>query len=175
MESTTLVNRVAESGIITFNLEDYFPKSDFISFDIKDYLFHGLILKEKDFRDALKTMDWSAYQGKIVLVDCSNDAIIPLWAYMLINQHLANVASDIYNGTQEEYLKMYYREVLQKIDYQQYKDQRVVIKGCSNRPVPANAYAHITSMMQPYAQSIMFGEPCSTVPIFKRPRILQTP
>ncbi len=173
MESTTLVNRVAESGIITFNLEDYFPKAPFIIFDIKEYLFHGLILKEKDFREALKSMDWTPYQGKIVLVNCSTDAIIPLWAYMLINQHLSNVASDIYNGSQEEYLKMYYREVLQKIDYQQYKDHRVVIKGCSNRPVPANAYAYITSMMLPFAQSIMFGEPCSTVPIFKRPRVLQ--
>lgn len=173
MESTPLINRVAESGIITFNLEDLYPEADFISFDIKDYLFHGLILKEKDFRDALKSMDWSSYNGKIVLVGCSTDAIIPLWAYMLINQHLVNIATDVYNGSEEEYLKMYYREALQKIDYQQYKDQRVVIKGCSNRPVPANAYAFITSMMQPYAQSIMFGEPCSTVPIFKRPRVLQ--
>lgn len=170
METTTLINRVAESGIITFNLEEYYPSQDIMIFDIKDYLFHALILKEKDFRVALKELDWSVYDNKIVLVVCSADAIIPLWAYMLINTYLIDHAYDIYQGDQESYLTMYYRETLQKIDYQQYKDQRVVIKGCSHRPVPAYAYAYITAMMKPQAQSIMFGEPCSTVPIFKRPR-----
>lgn len=172
MESTILVNRVAESGIVTFNLEDLFPKEEFISFDIKDFLFHGLILKEKDFRASLKDLDWSIYTNKIALVVCTADAIIPLWAYMLISSYLEPVALDIYHGDKEGYLNMYYRESLQKIDFRQYQDVRVVIKGCSNQPVPAYAYALVTSKMKRFAQSIMFGEPCSTVPIFKRPRLV---
>ena len=170
MESTTLVNRVAESGIITINLEDYFPKFAFKIFDIKDFLFHGLILKEKDFRESLKNMDWSDFASKIVLVTCSADAVIPLWAYMLIESHLFGIAKDAYHGTEEEYLKMHYRSVLNNIDVKQYTEKRIVIKGCSNKPVPSYAYAYITHLLRPFAQSIMFGEPCSTVPIFKRPR-----
>jgi hypothetical protein len=172
MESNTLINRVAESGIITINLEDFFPEREFATFDIKDYLFHGLILKEKDFREALKNMDWSIYEGKIVLVTCTTDAIIPLWAYMLIEVYLQNVAFDTYQGDMEGYLRFHYKNVLQKLDPLQYQDQRIVIKGCGNKPVPSFAYAMITSVLKPCAQSIMFGEPCSTVPIFKRPRII---
>jgi hypothetical protein len=172
MESTILVNRVAESGIITINLEDFFPRSEFKVFDIKDFLFHGLILKEKDFREALKNLDWSEYTHKIVLVTCSTDAIIPLWAYMLIDTYLYNVAVDSYHGTEEEYLRMHYRSELKKINPEQYADKRIVIKGCSSKPVPSYAYAYITHLLRPYAQSIMFGEQCSTVPIFKRPRTI---
>lgn len=170
MEEKILVNRVAESGIITINLEDYFPKNEFAIFDIKDYLFHGLILKEKDFRESLKNLDWSVYSNKIVLIVCNTDAIIPLWAYMLIEICLCDIAADTYHGCEEEYLKMYYRFILQKINPSQYQDQRIVIKGCGNKPVPAFAYSNITALLKPFAQSIMFGEPCSTVPIFKRPR-----
>ena len=133
MENNTLVNRVAESGLITINLEDLFPTKSHIIFDIKEHLFHGLILKEKDFRESLKNLDWSIYQDKIVLITCSTDAVIPLWAYMLISVYL--------------------------------KD-----KGCGSKPVPSYAYTMITSRLIPDAQSIMFGEPCSTVPIYKRPR-----
>ncbi len=172
MESTTLVNRVTESGIITINLEDYFPKYEFISFDIKDFLFQGLILKEKDFREALKNLNWSIYEAKIVLVSCSTDAIIPLWAYMLIESHLHGISADAYQGTEDEYLRMYYRSVLNHLDAEQYAEKRIVIKGCSHKPVPSYAYGYITHLLRPYAQSIMFGEPCSTVPIFKRPRII---
>ena len=173
MEDTVLVNRVAESAIITINLEDYFPKNEFVVFDIKEYLFQGLILKEKDFRESLKNLDWSVYSSKIVLVNCSTDAIIPLWAYMLVDAQLLGIATDSYHGTKEDYLKMHYRITLNKIQATQYQDQRVVIKGCSQKPVPAYAYAYITTVLKPYAQSIMFGEPCSTVPIFKRPRVIQ--
>jgi len=173
MEDTVLINRVAESTIITINLEDYFPKNEFVVFDIKEYLFHGLILKEKDFRESLKNLDWSVYNSKIVLVICSTDAIIPLWAYMLIDAQLLGIATDSYHGTKEDYLKMYYRIALNNIHVAQYQDQRVVIKGCSQKPVPAYAYAYITTVLKPYAQSIMFGEPCSTVPIFKRPRVIK--
>jgi hypothetical protein len=172
MEPIGLVNKVADSGLITINLEHYFPQASRAVFDLKDYLFHELILKEKEFREALKQLDWTVYDGKTVLVICSTDAIIPLWAYMLIASHLTGIAAGLYHGTEEEYLNMHYHNVLSEIDPEQYKDKRIVIKGCSDKPVPAYAYAKITSLLKPYAQSIMFGEPCSTVPIFKRPRAL---
>ncbi|HRO08097.1 MAG TPA: DUF2480 family protein [Saprospiraceae bacterium] len=167
-EEKTLVNRVAASGLITLNLEDYFPTSEIATFDIKDYLFHGLILREKDFRDALKQLDWSVYKDKIVLVNCSTDAVIPLWAYMLIENYLMHIATDTYQGTEEEYLRMFYRETLENTDFTQYQNQRIVIKGCGNKPVPSYAYTKITALLIPLVQSLMFGEPCSTVPIFKK-------
>ncbi|MFN8338666.1 MAG: DUF2480 family protein [Saprospiraceae bacterium] len=173
MEST-LVNRVAESGLITINLEDFFPTHSFTIFDLKDYLFHGLILKEKEFRESLKNTDWSTYNDKIVLITCSTDAIIPLWAYMLIESYLVDVAFDTYQGNEEAYLNMHYRNAIGAINAQQYQDQRIVIKGCGDKPVPSYAYAIITSKLKPFAQSIMFGEPCSTVPIFKRPRSINS-
>jgi Protein of unknown function (DUF2480) len=166
-----LVNRVAESGITIINLEDFFPTTEFAIFDIKDYLFHGMILKEKDFREALKETDWSIFNNKIVLIVCSADAIIPLWAYMLISQYLYQKAVDIYLGSKEDYLQLHFSREIDKVDLLQYKDQRIVIKGCSLKPVPASAYAKITLALKPLALSIMFGEPCSTVPIYKRPRV----
>lgn len=166
----TLVNRVANSGIITLNLEDYFPVEEIITFDIKDYLFKELILKEKDFRTALKEHDWDQYEGKILLVDCTADAIVPLWANMLITSYAAPVVKEIYYGKSEDYLSHHYNRVLSKIDMSVYDGARVVIKGCSSKPVPPGAYMALTEKLRPYAQSIMFGEPCSTVPIFKRPR-----
>jgi hypothetical protein len=165
-----LVNRVAESGIITINLEDNYPSKAMLVFDIKDYLFHRLILKEKDFRDALKVHDWTQYQDKITLIVCTADAIIPLWAYMLVTQHLSEIAADIFVGSEAEYLNAYYNDVIKSMPVSQYKDQRIVIKGCSNKPVPAAAYAYMTQALRPYALSIMFGEPCSTVPVYKRPK-----
>jgi hypothetical protein len=170
MENSTLVNRVAASGLITINLEDYFPKNEIVYFDIKEYLFHGLILKEKDFREAMKQLDWSVYKDKIVLVNCSTDAVIPLWAYMLIENYLITEAWDTYQGTQDEYLRMHYREVLDGIEVGQYIDKRIVIKGCGEKPVPSYAYAKITDRLRPYVHSLMFGEPCSTVPIYKKPK-----
>lgn len=168
----TLVNRVANSGLITLNLEEDYPKSEFTEFDIKDYLFMGLILKEKDFRTALKDIDWKTYQGKILLVYCSTDAIVPVWAYMLIAAYAKPYVADIYNGQQQAYLENYYTNLIKSRDYNNYNGQRIVIKGCSKKPVPPSAYLELTAALQPHAQSIMYGEPCSTVPIFKRPRIL---
>lgn len=165
-----LINRVANSGLITINLEDYFPANEIMVFDIKDYLFQELILKEKDFRKSLKAHDWSQYQDKILTVTCSTDAIIPVWAFMLVAAYAEPFASEVYNGTKDEFLKVHYENVLPVLDYAQYKGQRIVIKGCSNQPVPASAYMRLTALLQPFAQSIMYGEPCSTVPIFKRPR-----
>lgn len=165
-----LINRVAQSGLITFNLENYFPTSPFITFDLKDYLFQGLILKEKDFRKDLKELDWSVYEGKIVLIVCSADAIIPTWAYMLVAASVIPYASAIWQGDKESYLKHFYQETIDKLDGSQYAEKRIVIKGCSQKPVPASAYVSLVNKLRPVAQSIMFGEACSTVPVFKRPR-----
>lgn len=170
MDQSTLVNRVAESGIITINLEDYYPSEEIVVFDLKEYLFHGLILKEKEFRQSLTEIDWSTFQDKAVLVQCSTDAIIPLWAYMLIGSYLTSIAKDVFQGTQEEYLTTRYKNMIDAMDVSQYAAQRIVIKGCSQKPVPAQAYASLTMKLKPLAQSIMFGEPCSTVPIYKKPR-----
>jgi hypothetical protein len=171
MESP-LVNRVAQSSIITLNLEKYYPQKEILSFDLKDYLFHGLILKEKDFREALKSHDWEQYRDKILVVFCSTDAIIPVWAYMLVSAYISGISAETYIGSAEEYIKQHYWTALSNLDYNQYLDERVVIKGCSDKPVPPLAYALVTEKLKDFAQSIMYGEPCSTVPIFKRPRVL---
>lgn len=173
MEEETLINRVANSGLMTIDLEQFFPTKQIFIFDIKDYLFHGLILKEKDFREALKQHDWQQYNGSILCVFCSTDAIIPVWAYMLISSSAGHYNTEIYVGNKEEYLKHYYNRYIATIDGGQYQDERVVIKGCSDKPVPPSAYADIQIKLQPYAQSVMYGEPCSTVPVFKRARKLE--
>lgn len=169
---TPLVNRVAESGLITINLEDYYPTTPIVEIDLKDFLFMELVLKEKDFRLALKQLDWEKYRDKIVLVNCSADAIIPVWAFMLVSGYLGGVASESYIANRMEYLTFSYMTALENIDYSQFQEKRVVIKGCSEKVVPPSAYAFITQKLKNYAQSIMYGEPCSTVPIFKRPRLL---
>lgn len=165
-----LINRVANSSLVNLNLENYFPTEELVSFDLKPHLFKELILKEKDFREALKQIDWSTYQDKVLLVYCSSDAIIPVWAYMLVSAHAAPFAITVYQGDQSAYLRDHYRSVLSTMDFAQYEGKRIVIKGCSNKPVPPAAYVELTRKLKPYAQSVMYGEPCSTVPIFKRPR-----
>lgn len=173
MENKPLVNRVANSGLITLNLEDYFPDAEIALFDLKEYLFHGLILKEKDFRAALLEHDWTQYVGKQLLVFCSTDAIIPVWAYMLVSAYAAPIAADIFQGTAEEFYKLSFQQSLANLNFAEYEGKRVVIKGCSDKPVPSSAYAELTKRLQPYAQSIMYGEPCSTVPVFKRSRLVK--
>lgn len=168
----TLINRVANSGLVTINLEHFYPKEEITSFDIKDYLFMELILKEKDFRKALKEMDWSPYEGKIVTVFCSTDAIIPMWAYMLVSSYLQPIANEIFAGSKEAYLQHYYQSYIQGMDISEHQDARVIIKGCGKLPVPHTAYAALTAKLKEVAQSVMYGEPCSMVPIFKRPRKL---
>ena len=166
-----LINRVASSGLVTINLEDFFPKGIRKVFDIKDYLFHGLILKEKDFREALKSHDWSQYRESTLLVFCSTDAIIPLWAYMLVASHAKGFAKDVFVGNEEAYLTEHYRKVAENLDMEQYADSRLVIKGCGDQPVPPGAYAAFLFKLQSIASSIMFGEPCSTVPVFKKAKV----
>jgi len=167
-----LINRVANSGLNVFNLEDHYPISPIKSFDLKPYLFKELILKEKDFRASLKEVDWSVYKDSIVLIFNSNDAIIPVWAYMLVSTYLNDIAKEVFQGSQEEYLKLHYSKVIQSIDVESFRDERVIIKGCSQKPVPAFAYTAITYKLKPFAKSIMYGEPCSTVPIYKKPRVV---
>lgn len=163
-----LINKVAESGLITLNLEDYFPAGEIIDFDLKEYLFRGLILREKDFREAMKEHNWEQYKGKNIALFCSTDAIIPLWAYQLVAINLTPYANYIFCGTQTELIKNYYMQSLSKIDLIQFEDQRVVIKGCGSLPVPAAAYTEIARLLQPKVKSLMYGEPCSTVPLYKR-------
>jgi hypothetical protein len=165
-----LVNRVAASGLVTLDLETFFPKEELAVFDLKDYLFMGLILKEKNFREALKDHDWSHYKGKNLVVFCSADAIIPVWAYMLVTVYAAPFAATVFQGTPDEFLKMAFQNALSNLDPADYDGQRIVVKGCSDKPVPPSAYVELTRKLQPHAQSIMYGEPCSTVPIYKRPR-----
>jgi hypothetical protein len=165
-----IVNRVINSGLVSFDLEEYYHKGERVLFDIKDNLFQGLILREKDFREFLKNHDWSFYKDKNVAIICSEDAIVPTWAYMLLVSKLEPVANIVVFGDLSDLEQALFQNALNKIDITQFKDARVVIKGCGNFPVPVFAYAEITRILRPVVLSIMYGEPCSTVPIYKRPK-----
>ena len=169
--SDQFVNKVAESGIITLNLEDYYPKDEVLVFDMKEYLFMGLILKEKDFREALKQLDISAFQDKYVALTCSADAVIPMWAYMLAASALQPVAREIFFGDQQSTIQALLLKNIAAIPAVEYTDKRLVIKGCGELPVSEAAYVEATKLLRPYARSIMYGEPCSTVPVFKKPMV----
>lgn len=164
----TIVNKVAGSALITIDLETYLPAGEIVSFDLKDHLFMGMIVKEKDFREALKNLDWLLYQNKNVAVVCSADAIIPLWAYMLVTTYLEPVAKDIYIGNTTEMYKHLFLKNILTIKPTEFADQRIVIKGCGDAAIENYAYAEITKILRPVAKSIMYGEPCSTVPIYKK-------
>lgn len=166
--SDMIVNKVATSGLISLDLEKYLPQGELISFDLKDHLFMGLILKEKDFREALKNLDWSIYQEKNVAIQCTADAIIPVWAYMLIASYLESVAKEIYVGSTEEMNKHLFLKNISAIDINEFSDQRVVVKGCGDMPIGNFAYAEITRILKPVVKTIMYGEPCSTVPVYKK-------
>jgi hypothetical protein len=163
-----IVNKVAESALTTIDLEEYYPKGDIAVFDLKGYLFMELILKEKDFRAALLTTDWEQYRDKYVAVTCSTDAIIPMWAYMLVATNLQPVAKDVVFGNEQELVKSIMQKNLSSLQGSDFTDKRVVVKGCGEVPIPESAYLEITNKLRPYVKSIMYGEPCSTVPIFKR-------
>ena len=165
---TMIQNKVAESGIITLDLEAFYPKGEIVTFDIKDYLFMGLILKEKDFRLALQNIDIEMYRDKYVSVVCTADAIIPMWAYMLISSTLQPVAKDIVYGNQQTLINTVIIKNLSQLDTGEYTDKRVVVKGCGDIQIPETAYLEITNKLRPFAKTIMYGEPCSTVPIFKK-------
>ncbi len=167
-EPDIIINKVTTSGLLTLDLEEYYDFGERVVYDIKENLFHGLILKEKDFREFLKNHDWQQYTGKNVAIICSADAIVPTWAYMLLATHLEPYARFYVFGDLQILENALFNKALSKIPVESYKDARVVIKGCSSVPVPTYAYVEITRLLKPYAKSIMYGEPCSTVPIYKR-------
>jgi hypothetical protein len=165
------VNKVAASGIITISPEDYLPKEAILSFDLKDYLFMGLILKEKDFRQALKDLDKSIYKDTIVALHCSTDAIIPMWANMLVVVSLQNDAAEVMYGDVEQVREKITLNNISAINVADYEDQRIVIKGCGELPIPESVYMALTKRLLPLAKSIMYGEPCSTVPVYKKSKL----
>ena len=165
-----IINKVAQSGLITLDLEKYYPQDEIVMFDLKDYLFMELILKEKEYREALKNLDWKIYQNKIMAICCSTDAVIPLWAYMLAVTYLEPYAKDILYGKDSEVLDMLLLKNIKKINAIEFEGKRIVVKGCGDKKVPESAYIEITKILRPVAKSIMFGEPCSTVPIYKAQR-----
>ena len=170
METEEIINRVATSGIVSLDLEELYHPGERIVYDIKDNLFQGMILREKDFREFLKAHDWSQYQGKNVAIICSEDAIVPTWAYMLLAIQLEPFANAVVFGDLTVLEDKLFSTAIQKIDAEEYRGKRVVIKGCSKFPVPISAYVEITTLLKPVAQSLMFGEPCSTVPLYKKPK-----
>ena len=163
-----MTNKVSESGILTVDLEEYYPKDETVVFDLKDYLFMGLILKEKDFREALKNLDLTPYSNKNVALTCTADAIIPMWAYMLVSSYLQPIAKNVVFGNADFLHQTLFLKNIAAINPENYTDKRVVIKGCGDLPVSENAYVAITQLLRPVAKSIMYGEPCSTVPIYKK-------
>lgn len=167
--SEPFINKVAESGLITLDMEKWYPRDETAVFDMKDYLFMGMILKEKDFRDALKKIDWESYRDKNVAVTCSADAIIPVWAYMLAATYLQPFAKEIVMGDEKELHKTIFLKNLSAIDIKEYTDKKVVIKGCGETPIADYVYMEITKLLRPVVKSIMYGEPCSTVPVYKKP------
>jgi hypothetical protein len=165
-----IINKVSQSALLTLNLEDFYPQGEIVIFDLKNYLFMELILKEKEFREALKNLDWSVCQNKNVGITCTADAIIPLWAYMLATTYLQPFAKEVIFGNEETVFNVIFLKNLWKIDASEYEGKRVVVKGCGDKKIPESAYVEISKMLRPVAKSIMYGEPCSTVPIFKAPK-----
>jgi len=168
--SDIINNKVSESGILTIDLEQYISKEEIVVFDIKDFLFMELIIKEKDFRQSLKELDIEKYKNKIITITCSVDSIIPMWAYMLVVSLLQPVAKIIMFGNEQEIKKKLFIQNIQQVDIEEYRNQRVVVKGCGESPIPEEAYVEITNKLRPVVKSIMYGEPCSTVPIYKQPK-----
>ncbi|MBO6661851.1 MULTISPECIES: DUF2480 family protein [Roseivirga] len=165
-----IINRVASSPLVTIDLEDYYHKGEREVYDLAQNLFQGMILREKDLREFVKEHDWSKYEGKNIALTCSEDAIVPTWAYMLVATKLEGVANKVVMGSLETLEYALYQDALRKIDAQEFADKPIVIKGCGNLPVPDLAYVELTMLLKPYAKSIMYGEPCSTVPLYKKPR-----
>lgn len=163
-----IINKVADSAITSIDLEEYYPKGETAVFDLKDHLFMGLILKEKDFRTALQSYNWEQFRNKNTAITCSADAIIPMWAYMLVASNLQPVAKEVIFGEEKDVLNTLLLQNISQIKGEAYTDKRVVIKGCGEVAIPEAAYVEITNKLRPFAKSIMYGEPCSTVPIFKR-------
>lgn len=166
--SEEIINRVAQSKLVTFDLEDYYHEGKRMVLDIKDWLFEGFILKEKEFRNHIAEHNWEQYQNAFVALTCSTDAIVPGWAYMLVTSKLQPYAKKIVVGDIEQLETSLYQAIIEKLDVSAFQDKPVIIKGCTNKPVPPNAYLWITAKMQTVAKSVMYGEACSAVPLYKR-------
>jgi len=162
-----IINRVSNSKLKTFDLEEIYPEGERVVFDIKDWLFHEIILKEKDFRDSVSKHDWSQYKNSFVAVTCSIDAIIPSWAFMLISSELTPFANKVVIGNLELLETVIYQELISFLDFKDFANKPVIIKGCADKPIPNSAFAFLIAKLQPIAKSIMFGEACSTVPLYK--------
>ncbi len=163
-----IVNRVAKSPLITIDLEDYYSAGERVILDLKEWLWQGLVIREKDFRQAVKDHSWSDYEGKFVAIYCSSDAVVPTWAYMLLAVHLKPYARHMVFGDLSALETSLYQDILNNLDLSRFKDQPVIIKGCSNKPVPGNAYIQLISRLEGVARSIQFGEACSSVPLYKK-------
>lgn len=170
MSNEGIINKVASSGIITLDLEEMYPHGERVVFDIAPLLWEGIALKEKDFREALKAHEWSQYQGKFVAVHCSVDAIIPTWAYMLVATYLQPHAAFVTQGDAEQMERAVFTRFVQQLDVEPYRGARIVVKGCSKMAVPLSAYVELSAKLLPEVKSLMFGEPCSTVPLYKAPK-----
>lgn len=163
-----IVNKVANSVLKVFDLEDYYPENPRMELDISQWLFHGFVLKEKEFRASLKDFDWAVYKDTFVALSCSTDAILPSWAFMLVSSYLQPIAKKVFLGDLDHLEASIYQDILSEIDYTVYENLPVIIKGCAKKPIPDEAYVLATKKLMPYARSIMFGEACSAVPIFKK-------
>lgn len=170
MEDQPIVNRVAKSKIQTLDLEKFFPDEERLTLDISQWLYKGFILKEKEFRAELKEHDWNQYANKYVALYCYNDAIVPEWAYMLVSTYLRDHARKVIFGSLQELELLLFSDVINKIDPEEYRDKPVIIKGCSEKEIPQNAYVQLVQKLQPVVKSMMFGEACSSVPLYKKPR-----
>lgn len=163
-----IVNRVAQSKLITFDLEELYPEGKRVLFDIKDWLYEGLILREKEFRNSVENHDWNKYQGSYVALTCSSDAIIPGWAFMLVSSRLNPYSKKVIVGDLEQLESSIYQDLISNLDVSNFTNKPVIIKGCANKPVPQNAYIAAITKIQTVAKSVMYGEACSSVPLFKR-------
>ena len=163
-----IVNRVAASKLVTLDLEDFYPTGERVVIDLKDWLFEGLVLREKDFRNSVKTHDWSVYEGKYAAVLCSTDAIIPSWAYLLVTIHLSPYAKKVVVGSLELLESQLFESIIDAIPLEPYQDRPVIIKGCSEKNIPETAYASLVARLLPVTSSLMYGEACSSVPLYKK-------
>jgi len=166
--SNEIINRVANSKLVTFDLEDFYPDGKRVLFDIKDWLLEGLVLREKDFREYVKNYNWSQHQNQYVALTCSTDAIVPAWAYMLLVVNLEPFVEKAVIGTLDDLETSVYQDIINTIDVESFKNKPIIIKGCANKPVPVNAYTMLINKLKPVAKSLMYGEACSSVPLFKR-------
>jgi hypothetical protein len=166
--SDEIVNKVAQSQLLTIDLEEYYPREAPVVFDLKPHLFMELIIKEKEFRTAMQDLNWQQYQDKVVTITCTADAIIPMWVYMLVTSYLQPVAKQVLFGDEKSALQQLFLANITSIDTHEYIDKRIVVKGCGDVPIGEFAYVAITQLLRPIAKTIMYGEPCSTVPIFKK-------